>query len=103
MSLDLQDLIGSTVISLEKVQDYHYLVLDRADISLYNPLVSDANVAVGAKLLGIEVRDDYWLALTFDSHQSLVMSLRPEDYGCPESAVFYYRGEVGSRKVVVIQ
>jgi hypothetical protein len=93
---DIVDLIGSAVIQFRQTHDYYELVLDRALVSLFNPVLEPANVVgwgkdlAGTKVTDLQVHVGTEFVTTFDNGTRLVMSLKNEDYCCPEAAVFFY-------------
>lgn len=89
----LPELIGDTVARCEYVSDWVYLVLDKVNICLFNPILTTwtGERIVGTKLIALELEESEWIRFLFSSGEEMRVSLRAEDYECPEAVVFTFR------------
>ena len=83
--MELRMLVGSRVVSWGPEYDYYRLVLDRARLTLYNPVFVTGGDLLGSTVTGVELEKGVEFRLLFDCSAQVRMSLRDEDYVGPEA------------------
>ena len=111
MSKKVNDLVGAAITSFIEIHDYKQMVTDGGIINFYNPMsccslqgdtidfMKIPESLSNPVITKIVVKKNEYLRLEINSEVIIDVSLKDDDYTCPEAASIYF--ETG--EIMVIQ